>query len=106
MALSHEGRSSPVFNSLSQFKFPAFAASIRSTPDEYRSSPTYFTQDRERSGREDVSSVSSKGFVKPLESSGFFSRSELHRMLRLLSSEIQSCYYLVAHHMTGFSLFQ
>jgi len=58
------------------FKFPAFAASIRPTPDEYHSSPTYFTQDRERSGREDVSSVSSKGFVKPLESSGFFSSDE------------------------------
>ena len=66
---------------LSQFKFPAFA-SIRSTPDDFHSSPTYFTQDRERSGREDVSSVSSKGFVKPLESSGFFSRSALLRMFR------------------------
>ena len=60
---------------LSQFKFPAFA-SIRSSPDDFHSSPTYFTQDRERSDRE--VSDGHKGFVRPLESSGFFSRSASH----------------------------
>merc|ERR1712110_560960 len=55
------------------FKFPSFAASIRSSPDDFHSSPTYFTQDRECSLDRDDDSASHTGFIQPKESSGFFS---------------------------------